>query len=353
MTTHPSLTTLHDKLEAIFDEALQRSIASSLSVAVTCPLQSTISLHKGLLSPECATNDNTLYDLASLTKILGTTMAVAKAVTDGVMQLDETPWDGWPNISVQDVLRHTAGLVAHKKFFKDLTLSDEDFLANKKVIFHEIMKLATKKDSPRMYSDMGFIALGFLLEARYQKPLMTIFADAWQSCGVLPSLCFFPSCPPHEEQVLSHAAPTFCYERQIPRQGQVHDANCHYLGGLGGHAGLFGTLSAVSALGEFFLRCAQRPANAIMKTLGEFATSGIGFDKPSPDGSNACLSPKAFGHFGYTGVSLFVDPALGDGGCVITLLTNRINQSDKPEGIFWLRKAVNEAVVDTLATLHD
>lgn len=353
MTTHPSCTHLKSKLEDILAEALGRNIASSLSVAVVCPPSQTITLHRGLVGLKNPTNDATLYDLASLTKILGTTMAVAKAVVDGVITLDETPWDAWPHISIGDVLRHTAGLPAHKKFFKDLPLSDDDFLANKKAVVQELTKLATHKNSPRLYADVGFMAVGFLLEERYQKPLMAIFADAWQTCGIGPTLRYFPSVPPHEEQVLSQVAPTFCYERSIRRQGQVHDANCHYVGGLAGHAGLFGTLSAVIAYGEFFLSCANNPVNSTMKTLADWAKHGIGFDKPTPDGSNACLSKEAFGHFGYTGVSLFMDPALGDEGVAITLLTNRINESDRPEGIFWLRKAVNEAVVDTLATLHD
>ena len=117
------------------------------------------------------------------------------------------------------------------------------------------------------------------------------------------------------------------------------------MGGLAGHAGLFGDLMSVKNIGRYFLSAFKAQKNPTEMVIADFARRGIAFDKPQPKGTTRHLSKEAFGHFGYTGTSLWIDPtACQSQGLVIALLTNRVNYSEKPEGIFWLRLAINQAI---------
>lgn len=348
-TTPPSTMTLKSTLQQIIEEAVHKHIASSISLFVGCSGDDSpgdITIHRGHTTPQLATCDKTIYDLASLTKILGTTLAVAKAIDDGTTRLDETPFPSWPHGSIRSLLAHTAGLVAHKRFYEDLSLSEHDFHHNRTLITQELFLQPTHQTTERLYSDLGFMALGFLLEERYKKPLWDIFGDTWKAFGITPKFVWFPSSSPKSENSL--VTPTFCHARNAYLRGQVHDANCWYLGGLAGHAGLFGSLSSVKVFAQALLSWQQKPRHHLHDIVIDFAHKTLGFDAPAPDGSNYCLSSQAFGHFGYTGVSLWIDPALGKNGTMIALLTNRIHESNQPEGIFWLRKAINEAVVESI-----
>lgn len=345
--------TLKSTLQRITEEALQRQIASSISLLVGFSDHDSpqdIIIHQGYTAPQVATGDETIYDLASLTKILGTTLAIAKAINDGTTSLDEIPFSSWPHGSIRSLLAHTAGLPAHKRFYEDLSLSKHDFHHNRTLITQDLLLQPTHQTTERLYSDLGFMALGFLLEERYKKPLWNIFGDTWKAFGITPAFSWFPSSLPKSENTL--VAPTFCRARNAYLRGQVHDANCWYLGGLAGHAGLFGTLQSVRVFGQALLLWHHNPRHHLHNLIADFMHNGLGFDKPAADGSNYCLSPQAFGHFGYTGVSLWIDPALGPNGTMIALLTNRIHESKQPEGIFWLRKTINEAVVESTDLQH-
>lgn len=342
---------LKERLGAIIEEALAKEVASSISLfvgfsATDTPLD--MDLHAGLTSREprlLATSENTIYDLASLTKIIGTSTAMAHALAQKKIDLPEIPFSSWPHTSTRALLAHTAGLPAHKRFFEEIELSNDDFLANKVLIKSTLLEVPAYEQADRLYSDLGYMALGFLLEERFNKPLFEVFCEAWAALGLQLEFLWYPSHSPARKSSDLNVAETFSFERNVGLLAQVHDGNAYFLGGLAGHAGLFGTQKAVKAFGQLLLVAYQNPQNVTQNILADFARNRLGFDKPSPDGSNKFLSPNSFGHFGYTGTSLWVDPAYGKHGLIVALLTNRIKMTDQPEGIFWLRSAVHEAVM--------
>ena len=165
--------------------------------------------------------ENTLYDLASLTKILTTTLISAYAIDKDQLKLDEEPWERWPGVSVAHVLNHTAGLAPI-----------ED-------------KILYRPGEVTLYSDIGFIALGRLLEERLSAKLDIICAELFPRYYGEVNLCF-------------NARP-------------VNDERCRAMGGVAGHAGLFGNLNSVVKAGEFFLRVLQGNELGVPAILREFA----------------------------------------------------------------------------------
>lgn len=321
----------------IIDHALAMGIASSISFSQSGHNYYGGYTDKKLLVP---TDNNTLYDLASLTKILGTTLAVAHAVIDNYMCLNEEPFPRWPGVSIRDLLSHTSGLCAHIKFYECAGISS-NFSSNAQVIYKNLFEQRPTYETKklRIYSDLNFLALGVLLERRFGIPLIEIFKNTWDKLEIFNNLTFFSSKTPPKNNI-SNIAPTgFCHVRSTPIRAQVHDLNCYYLGGLAGHAGLFGDLKSLNNFGEFFLRCLKTPKNSYEYLIAHFARLGLGFDKPLITGSVRALSPSSFGHFGFTGTSLWVDPHAKN---YYVLLSNRVAASLESEGIFWLRRRLHQ-----------
>lgn len=335
-------------LTAIVTHAAARKIASSISLHVSFGDDKDIVIHHGRTNQRTLTSAQTIYDLASLTKIVGTTIAIARAISLGKISLDEKPFASWPHTSVRQLLEHRAGLVAHVHFYNELKLSDQNFIANVDAILHHIFATTPAPTTERMYSDLGFIALGHLLEQLFNEPLYEVFRATWRTLGI-EDFPWFPSTHTTRASLSSLAPTGVCIARKTKVIAQVHDANCYFMGGLAGHAGLFGTLAQAAAIGKLFLRIAHAPENYFENLIKHFAETGLGFDKRLPRGSMQHLSPRAFGHFGYTGTSLWIDPLINrKRGVVISLLTNRVNECELPEGIFWLRLAINRAIVRSL-----
>lgn len=342
------LERLHHELTLLLEHALAARIATSASLSVSFgdAAEPAVRVHRGQTQGE-KTSDRALYDLASLTKIIGTTLATAHTVTRGHIDLTDVPYTLWPHASVQNILAHKAGLPAHRRFYELLALSTNDFRANRSSVFANLFCVDPCEDrSTRLYSDLGFMGLGLYLERSLHRSLFEIFSDAWKLSRIKTQLRYYPSKPLTYLNNDPRIVPTgYCRARRRNVVGQVHDPNCYYMGGLLGHAGLFGTLGCVDACGRYFLRAFQRPQNDAEHLLKYFAREGLGFDKPSTTGTTRYFSREAFGHFGYTGTSLWIDPQWNEGqGVVISLLTNRVHCNDKPEAIFWLRMAVNRAL---------
>jgi len=326
---------------------MPRNFSSLIDQAVACNITPCVSFSNGSHDYHggCATN-NTVYDLASLTKILGTSLAVARAIISGHMSLSEVPFAVWPQVSLKDLLAHTSGLAAHLKFYECAGISRTNFSSNKLIIFDNLFKQRpdTGPRRVRLYSDLNFLALGWLLEQRLKKPLIQIFKDTWDSFEIHQDLKFFNAISPSPTNINIIAPTGVCPVRKRRIRAHVHDLNCYFLGGLAGHAGLFGDLNSLKAFGVFFLRCIKKPKSANEELIAYFARHGLGFDKPHAAGSVAALSPQSFGHFGFSGTSLWVDPGVrSDQGRYFALLTNRVDANLRPEGIFWLRKNIHKA----------
>lgn len=329
-----------ERARAIIEQALAHQVASSISLWVGFEKESLFTIHAGYSQKGFATDHNTIYDLASLTKILGTALAVAKACTDGAISLYETPFAAWPQVRVKDLLAHTSSLPAHRHFYLEQGVKRGRWSQNRSIMFNALYEtsIAGVVPSAHHYSDLNFLALGALLEERLHKPLIAIMRNAWQKAEMAKSLSYFASDTHGDDDFV---VPTgHCKLRGQHLRAQVHDLNCFFLGGLSGHAGLFGTLPSVALVGQFFLSCYKSPRNAYQSMVRHFIKNSLAFHRPTPEGSIRFLSPSSFGHFGYTGTSLWIDPH-AQGGLIYILLTNRVEKSEKPEPIFGLREKIH------------
>jgi CubicO group peptidase (beta-lactamase class C family) len=272
-----------------------------------------------------AVNEHTVFDLASVTKLLATTRLIARAVDEGSIRLDECPWPSWPGVTVAHALRHDGGLVAHRPFFEAARARSVAGLRQG----HDVVVDAVFATAPAaapgektVYSDLGFIALGELLSTRRDRRLEDQLVD------VVPAgsgLRFVRLSDDGYHPALPYVAPTErCPWRRRVVQGQVHDDNAYAMGGVGGHAGLFGSVVDVEVAALTLLDEVQGQS-----TLSSWARvsgpRGLGFDKATPGGSTAdVLGPRTVGHLGFTGTSMWLDPDL-DGGAVFVLLANTVH----------------------------
>lgn len=282
-----------------------------------------------------------VYDLASLTKLLCTTRLIAKAVDDDVVALDEVPYPRWEGVTVAHLLQHTGGLPAHLPFHEQVERHGKVGLrAGRDLVVDAV--IATPVEAPpgkrTLYSDLGFIALGALLEERLGDPLDELFRKEYATNGLqyvrLWKDGYHPKVP--------HVAPTErCPWRRRAVHGQVHDENAYAMGGVAGHAGVFGAVDDVADAAVFFLRA----LSAGVSTLKQFAFAegerGLGFDKATKGGSTGdALGPRAVGHLGFTGTSLWLDPDK-DGGTAYVLLANTVCPSRS--GVLARNKALRRA----------
>ena len=283
---------------------------------------------------------DTLFDLSSLTKVIATTTGVMRRVADGSLRLETRiaelfeEWRGVDreSVTVRDVLEHASGLSA--RLFDAPPVGRREFE-------HEIcaMKLEYAPRSRSIYSDLGFILLGFLV------PLQVEIHD----------LVFNP--PPDSR---SRIAPTLPMSEDIRRGrvlvGEVHDNYAAALDGVAGHAGLFGTADAVASFGRMVLAAAMgdvhQPPPFTPELVSVFTTKStvpgssraLGWDTMLPTSScGTKMSPRAFGHVGFTGTSLWIDPVRDR---YWVLLTNRVNGGGTIDEMRTVRRAFHDADPD-------
>lgn len=275
----------------------------------------------------------TVFDLASLTKLFVTTTLVADAADDGVINLDERAWPGWPGVTPRHLLAHDGGLVAHRHFHREL-LDDPrrshlvGQRAGRDVIVSAVY--ATPTEAPLgervLYSDLGFIALGDLIERRRCADLDALWGA--HPLGGGTGARFVRLADDGYHPALPLVAPTeHCAWRRRVVHGQVHDDNGFAMGGVGGHAGLFGSLDdVVTIAGRLMARLADDG-----DTLARFAghrttaspTRALGFDVATPGGSTGdALSARTIGHLGFTGTSVRFEL---DAGRAYVLLSNAVH----------------------------
>jgi CubicO group peptidase (beta-lactamase class C family) len=329
-----------------------------------------------------ATTFATPFDLASLTKVIATTTVVMELVRQGSLQLDERvsvffgEWRGTgrDTVTVRDLLEHASGLPAR--------LLDAP-PAGRREFEHEIcaMPLEYTPRTRSVYSDLGFILLGFLAADRGGAPLDELFervmvrlkADPTyesstfhreprdttpDSSGVrLQADLLTFSLPPGVRDL---AAPTRPIDEDSRRGrvlvGEVHDNYAAALGGVAGHAGLFGTAPAVGVFARAVLRAARGDAGLAppfspelvtmfaAKTRVPGSSRALGWDTMLPTSScGTRMSPQAFGHVGYTGTSLWIDPVRDR---YFVLLTSRVLGAGTLDDMRTVRRAFHDALGD-------
>jgi CubicO group peptidase (beta-lactamase class C family) len=300
------------------------------------------------------TTTDTIFDLASLTKVIATAPLLMQLVAARRLLLS-TPvrtlipeWRGRDrhDVTVTDLLEHCAGLTAWWGFYKRNH--------NAREFAHEIgeLPLEYRPRTRSIYSDLGFLLLGFILAERGRQSLDAQFDALLGDTGLLFR-------PPAERRV--HIAPTEDDTTWRGRLlvGEVHDENAAALGGVAGHAGLFGSAPAVGAYARLVLESLCRPTRLgapwlmqrfLRKSRVPRSSRALAWDTMLPTSScGSRLSRAAFGHTGFTGTSLWLDP-LRD--LYVVLLTNRVHPVrpvDRDDALRHLRPQVHDAVVNALA----
>ncbi|MBI2324814.1 MAG: beta-lactamase family protein [Chloroflexi bacterium] len=289
-----------------------------------------------------------IFDLASLTKLATTALALALArerVIELDMPLREIVPDfrgaGKDRVTIAHVLTHTAGLRWWKPLYQEASGTDEAvWLAAQEPLAREIGTFT--------YSDLGYVMLTAGLARAGDAP----FADLIRERVLGPvdaRTCSFGPRPPGE----CAATEIDATWRRKRLRGEVHDENSYGMGGVAGHAGLFGTAADVAAIARVFRDGAvignELAALARREHVrGENARRGLGLALRAPDGPmcGQWFGPDAWGHSGFTGTTLWVDPALD---LTVVLLTNRVYFGrDNADELYRFRIAVHEAVSEPL-----
>jgi CubicO group peptidase (beta-lactamase class C family) len=307
-----------------------------------------------------ATTEATIFDLASLTKPVATTTVVMDLVARGRLNLAESltqcfaEWRGpdRETATVEDLLEHASGLAAR--------LVDPP-PGSRREFEHEICALPLEYPprSKSIYSDLGFILLGFLAADRGGAPLNDLFEQIKRR--VIPD-----GSEPEGSSVLQFGVSDSNRERTAPTDpltedlrrgrrlaGEVHDNYAAALGGIAGHAGLFGTAAGVGefaravlcgARGDTTVPAPLSPAlvtRTIRRTTVPGSSRALGWDMMLPTSScGTMLSGSAFGHTGFTGTSLWIDPPRDR---YYVLLTNRVCGGGSEADIKAVRRAFHDA----------
>ncbi|OQP66999.1 serine hydrolase [Niastella vici] len=336
----------------------------------------------------------TIYDLASVTKIMATTLSVMKLYDEGKLDLQKTLGDYLPKtrgsnkapLKLWDILLHQAGLKAFIPFYRETldatngnlplstlykTTPEENYtvpvaanlyLRNdwEDTMFNRILKSDLGPHGKYVYSDNDYIFLGKIVEAVTKMPLDKYVKKTFYDKLNLAVTGFNPA----ERFPLDYIAPT---EREKEFRGQlihgyVHDPGAAMFGGVAGHAGLFSNGYEMAVLAQMLLNggvlngqnfFSRATVDYFNQYHSDISRRGLGFDKPERDNATredpypcASASPLTFGHTGFTGTCFWVDPK---NNLVYVFLSNRVNSPDVNKFLrMSVRPKVHEAIYQAL-----
>ena len=296
-------------------------------------------------------DSTTIYDLASVTKVVALTPAVILAVEEGKLALDSVVGTRSADsthpggaITLRQLLAHASGLPAWRSLFRE-TGSRADAIA---------LARSTPLDSAPgahfTYSDLGAIWMTALVEDAYGRRIDSLLAErvygplGLRDTRYLPPRAWRPRIAPTEDDP---------WRGRVLR-GEVHDENAARLDGVSGHAGLFSSARDLLAFGDWMLaRWAADSVVRLFTTRAELpagSSRALGWDTPSqPSSGGTLISPRSFGHTGFTGTSIWVDPTRS---LVIVLLTNRVHPSRANTRLAGLRGPIADRVVRAFPALR-
>lgn len=290
-------------------------------------------------------NADTRYDMASLSKIIGPTMLALRAIEDG----DLTLWDRLDRffqdcpedkaaITVRHLMTHTAGF-APAFWLSEEAASPEDAL--RALLAHP---LATPIGAEIHYSCMGYITLGKILETVYAKPLDALARERVFEPLNMNGTCY---CPADKTNI---AATEVDAKTGLAWQGVVHDENARFLRGVSANAGIFSNIHDMIKLaqmlargGDGFLSRGMLQKAVACQAADETARRGLGFHLAgTPENFMGDLFPEdSFGHTGFTGTSLAIDPHTG---FFVILLSNRVHPTRESSALFRFRRRVHNVL---------
>ncbi|HLL20928.1 MAG TPA: serine hydrolase domain-containing protein [Kofleriaceae bacterium] len=353
---------LEPEIAAIIDDALRRHVGSAVAVSIGDAGAEVVRVVRGHTRriPELGApvDDGTYFDVASLTKPMAT-VACAMVLTEArILDLD-APIRHWlPTASstgtVRQLLGHGAGCAAHVEFFRRLR-SNPTPDPRRELVQMAAAEAAVAPGTGALYSDLGYIMLGAIIERAADAPLEHVFADL--VAGPLGLVARYAGTTP-----VPGAVSTELDDRGLVT-GLVHDENAYYGGGACGHAGLFATIGDVAAFAAAIVdTAAGRPRGRFTTELvHHFATTAVaprtswrlGWDTPSPTSGVSHAGDRwprtgSIGHLGFTGTSLWLDLPRRRW---VALLANRVHPTrggSSAEEIKALRRAVNDRAIELL-----
>ena len=311
------------------------------------------------------TGPDTPYDLASITKPFVATSAL-RLVASSQLALDVRAESYISDIrgtiggqaTLEELLSHRSGLAAWGGLYLDVPHERGTPAARRWIISEAARRPAEEDRGKVIYSDLGYMLAGELISKIAGCTLDQVVAEqVTEPLGIAGEVYYAGVASPERKGTLIRtAAPTeMCDWRGRVARGEVHDENCAALAGVSGHAGLFGTARGVAIFGRALLDSLQKrldflPSDLIAKALtrpvGSTSTYRLGWDSKGDDArTGKRLSPHSFGHFGFTGTSLWCDPARD---VVLVLLTNRVHKSRANEKIKGFRPAFHDGILAVL-----
>lgn len=355
-----------EKLDKLLDEALKKRVFTGCSVGYF--VSDKDSLERDILyygftgedEEDKMVDAETYFDLASLTKPLVTSLCVLTLLQEEKLSLEDTLATFLPTdvaelrqCTLLHLLTHSSGFPAHRPYYKKLVHLPRQERSQRIIDWILGEKLLFSPGSDQLYSDLGFILLGRIVEELAGESL----ASYWRQRIIAPlgldeGLLFANS---RQSGSLVYAATGECEWSNTKLYGRVHDDNCRALGGVAGHAGLFGRTAAVLSLCEnlFFQYRGKRahPAytsenlrRALQVKKGSWR---FGFDTPAAalSSSGRYFSEMSIGHLGFTGTSFWLDITRGIG---IVFLTNRVLCGEDVHPIKKLRPLVHDTIMEMI-----
>ncbi len=315
--------------------------------------------------PRRKMTEDTVFDLASLTKPLAVAPAVIRLVQEDRIQLDqrvstfisEFATTDKKDITVRELLAHTSGLPDYMPYY--LEVGNGPFPEKQKRLRALLLQTPLKNPSGKTmeYSDVGFMLLNWIIERVAQMRLdeyveKAIYAPL--NLDVQNGLFFINLS--REPVIKEFAATEYCPWREMALCGRVHDENAYAAGGVEGHAGLFGNAETIFRLLSAFLsiyhkddkpEVFRRELLRLFLTRHDSTQRALGFDTPSETNSSSgkYFSKESVGHLGFTGTSFWMDLARS---IIVILLTNRVHPSRKNEEIRRFRPELHNAVMESL-----
>lgn len=296
-----------------------------------------------------------IFDLASVSKVVGTTSAAMLLYDEGLLDLDkkvieylpEFNNNGKDKITVRNLLLHNSGLIAFIEYYRKLSTKEE--------VIDAIMnaELDYPTGSKYVYSDLGMITLQQIIEKLAGKGLDEYLEEKLFKPMGMNRTMYNPS-----EEFWYDVLPTEVddYWRMTTVKAKVHDENAYLLGGVAGHAGLFSTAEDLSKFMQMMLNKGVYKGKRYFKESTvetwttkqtDQSTRGLGWDTKSEENSSfgTLFSMNSFGHTGFTGTSVWADK---DNGVYVVLLTNRVYPTRDNREIVRFRPKVTDAIAEAV-----
>ncbi|MBD3274630.1 MAG: serine hydrolase [Candidatus Marinimicrobia bacterium] len=371
-----------DSLFTLIEEGIQDSVAPGMAVYIARDGEVLLSEGFGNFTYDPTSprvDSKTIFDMASITKVMATTPLAMKLYEQNVLNLHEPVWHYIPgfrggmkdSVDIYNLLTHSSGFPPYIRFW-NVTGARGDYMS---VFFNKIKfwestdyvsevmgmiineELVYTPGDSTLYSDLGIILMGSILEKIRNTPLETLVEDEiYEPLGMhdtryIPEKKFWDEIVPTEYDI---------YYRKRQIQGEVHDENSALLGGVAGHAGLFSTAEDMGRYAQMLLSNGYYDGVKFLKqstidrftaeqNITESSTRAIGWDTVSDSLSlfGDYFSDEAFCHTGYTGTSMIIDPEYNT---IVILLTNRVYPTRRNYKIGDFRPKFHNLVMETLLT---